>query len=195
MAYYNHTFADGKWNHFMDQVHIGYTIWQDPPQNVMPRVTRIELPDAAAMGVAVEGSASAWPGAMADPVLPRFDAFNQQRHYIDVFNRGQASFDFTATASDPWIVLSAAKGTIAKEERLWVTVDWPKAPAGSSQRHSEARAEWGRERQCEGRVVQSAASGRLIARRLCRGRGLRLHRSRALHEEHPRRTGSLGEDR
>jgi len=132
MAYYNHTFAGGKWNHFMDQVHIGYTIWQDPPQNVMPRVTRIELPQAAAMGVAVEGSAFAWPGVGGDPCLPRFDAFNRQRHYADVFNRGRASFEYTATASDPWLLLSATKGTIAKEERVWVSVDWTKAPKGSA---------------------------------------------------------------
>ena len=132
MDYYNLTFANGKWNHFMDQVHIGYTIWQDPPQNVMPNVTRLQLPDAPAMGVAIEGSTSAWPGASDDPVLPKSDVFNQQRHYIDVFNRGHASFRYTATASDPWIVVSAAKGTITKEERIWVTVDWGKAPKGSA---------------------------------------------------------------
>ena len=47
MKHYNETFAGGKWNHFMDQVHIGYTMWQDPKQNIMPKVTRIELPQAA----------------------------------------------------------------------------------------------------------------------------------------------------
>jgi hypothetical protein len=95
-------------------------------------VTRLDLPQAAALGVAVEGSASAWPGSPGDPCLPPFDAFQRQRYYIDVFNRGQASFDYTAKASDPWIVLSAAGGTIAKEERLWVSVDWTKAPRGSA---------------------------------------------------------------
>ena len=34
--YYNHTLADGKWNHMMDQTHIGYTYWQEPPRNTMP---------------------------------------------------------------------------------------------------------------------------------------------------------------
>jgi endo-1,4-beta-D-glucanase Y len=132
MDYYSHTLANGRWNHFMDQVHVGYTIWQDPPQNVMPKVTRLQLPEAAAMGVAVDGSASAWPGASNDPVLPRFDAFNRQRHYIDVFNRGQASFEYETSASAPWIVLSATRGTVTKEERIWVTVDWSKAPRGSA---------------------------------------------------------------
>ncbi len=33
-AKYNHELAGGKWNHMMDQSHIGYTAWNDPPQNV-----------------------------------------------------------------------------------------------------------------------------------------------------------------
>src|SRR5262249_23537313 len=43
-----------------------------------------------------------------------------------------AAFDFTATASAPWIVLSASKGSVAKDIRLWVSVDWTKAPKGSA---------------------------------------------------------------
>ncbi|HUI58402.1 MAG TPA: glycosyl hydrolase 115 family protein [Bryobacteraceae bacterium] len=131
--YYNHMLLNGKWNHMMDQTHIGYTYWQEPPRNTMPAVREIELPEAADMGVAVEGSAAAWPGAQGDPVLPGFDAFNRQRRYIDVFDKGKAPFDFTATASDPWIKLSAERGAIEKEQRLWVSVDWSKAPPGSSQ--------------------------------------------------------------
>ena len=35
---YNHEIAGGKWNHMMDQTHIGYTYWQQPPFNKMPEV-------------------------------------------------------------------------------------------------------------------------------------------------------------
>jgi len=132
-AYYNHTMANGKWDHMMDQTHIGYTYWQEPRQNNMPAVKEIELPGAASMGVAVEGSAAAWPGGEGDPALPAIDSYNRPRRYIDLFNRGHEPFPFTATAGAPWIVLSAAKGTIEKEQRLWVTVDWSKAPAGTSE--------------------------------------------------------------
>ena len=64
MNYFNQTFAHGKWNHFMDQAHLGYTNWQDPPHNSLRaiKLTELEVPDAAAMGVAVEGSDAAWPG-------------------------------------------------------------------------------------------------------------------------------------
>ncbi|MBN1568091.1 MAG: glycosyl hydrolase 115 family protein [Acidobacteria bacterium] len=132
MNRYNHAFAGGKWNHFMDQVHIGYTMWQDPRQNVMPRVTRIEVPQAAAMGVAVEGSASAWPGTDTALSLPSFDSLNRRRRYLDIFNRGQEPFEFTATTGAPWILLSAARGNIEKETRLWVDIDWKRVPKGAA---------------------------------------------------------------
>ena len=40
--HYNHVMSGGKWNHFMDQTHIGYTYWQQPPTNVMPTVYRLD---------------------------------------------------------------------------------------------------------------------------------------------------------
>jgi hypothetical protein len=67
-----------------------------------------------------------------EAVLPGFDVFNQPRHFIDVFNKGKTPFKFTATASEPWIVLSENKGTLVKDKRLWVSVDWSKAPKGTT---------------------------------------------------------------
>jgi hypothetical protein len=130
--YFNHTLAHGKWDHMMDQTHIGYTDWQEPPKNTMPPVTQLALPASASMGVAVEESSDAWPGSAAPAVLPPFDAFTQPRHFIDVFNRGIAHFEFTAIPSASWIVLSTTHGSIEKEQRLWVSVDWEKAPTGSN---------------------------------------------------------------
>jgi hypothetical protein len=134
MAYFNHDFAGGKWDHFMDQTHLGYTGWNDPPHNSLRAIqlTEIDVPEAAAMGVAVEGSESAWPGATNEAVLPSFDIFNQERHYIDVFNKGKTPFEFNAVASEPWIVLSETTGTVEKDKRLWVEFDWNKAPKGAA---------------------------------------------------------------
>jgi hypothetical protein len=131
MDFYNNTFAGGKWKHFMDQVHIGYTIWQDPPQNVMPAVERIELPDGASMGVAVEGSSTVGPGAPGNPALPEFDPFNRQRHYIDVFNKGKETFAYTVQTDAPWIVPDSTHGVIDRENRIWVSVDWGRVPEGA----------------------------------------------------------------
>jgi hypothetical protein len=130
--YYNHTMAGGKWDHMMDQTHIGYTSWQDPKKNVMPAVREIEIPPAASMGVAVEGSESSWPGDDAQAALPPFDSVNQQRYSIDVFNRGATPFQYTAAADQPWIQLSESVGRIEKDAQLWVSIDWEHAPIGSA---------------------------------------------------------------
>jgi hypothetical protein len=45
--FYNHTLAGGKWNHMMDQTHIGYTNWQQPPTNIMPEVFEVKDPRRA----------------------------------------------------------------------------------------------------------------------------------------------------
>lgn len=131
-AYYNHSLAHGKWDHMMDQSHIGYTGWHDPSKNVMPEVVEIAVREAAKMGIAIEGSASAWPGASEEPVLPQFDTYVRQRRFFDVFNRGQAPFQFSVAPSEDWIVLSQSSGQIEKEQRVWVSIDWSKAPSGTA---------------------------------------------------------------
>ncbi|MBP5374851.1 MAG: glycosyl hydrolase 115 family protein [Bacteroidaceae bacterium] len=43
---YNHKIAGGKWNHMMDEIYIGYRSWNNPRQNTMPQVKRVEDADA-----------------------------------------------------------------------------------------------------------------------------------------------------
>ncbi|MGH7991630.1 MAG: glycosyl hydrolase 115 family protein, partial [Limisphaerales bacterium] len=109
--YYNHKLANGKWNHMMDQTHIGYQSWQQPNKNIMPKVEEIEIQTNAEMGVAIEGSTNSWPDSSSKAVLPEFDKFNQPSRYIDVFNKGQTPFEFSVTTSAPWIELSETNGT------------------------------------------------------------------------------------
>ena len=120
---------NGKWEHFMDQPVLGYTTWRDPPANNLDHLKLVEPspPEAAGLGVAIEGQADAVVGAAG---LPPFDTFNRQQYFIDVFNRGRTPFDFTATASAPWIVLSDPHGPVTT--RLMVSIDWDKAPAGAA---------------------------------------------------------------
>ncbi|HEX5220184.1 MAG TPA: glycosyl hydrolase 115 family protein, partial [Verrucomicrobiae bacterium] len=129
--YYNRQLAGGKWSHMMDQTHIGYSNWQQPSRNVMPTVTEIEVPETAAMGVAIEGSTATWPGDTNEAAL-HFDSFNQPKRFIDVFNKGKAPFDFKAAASAPWITLDSTSGKVDKKHRLLVGVDWAKAPRDSA---------------------------------------------------------------
>jgi hypothetical protein len=127
---YNKGIANGKWNHMMDQTHIGYTYWQQPPNDVMPEVKIIRVPEAAAMGVAIEGSDDVWPVAQQPAVLPEFDAFNQQVYYIEIFNHGQTPFEYTVTANAPYIKISEPTGSIDREQRIWIRIEWPNVPSG-----------------------------------------------------------------
>jgi hypothetical protein len=171
MNYYNRTFAGGKWSHFMDQVHIGYTMWNDPPTNIMPKVVRIQLPQAGALGIAVEGSSSAWPENPSVLRLPSFDAINRQNYYLDVFNRGQHSFEYTASVTEPWILLSNAKGTIQKESRLQVSIDWTKAPQGTHEGKIRIRQINGEEGTIEVGVTNPAGITRATLKGFIEGNG------------------------
>lgn len=286
-----HQVAGGKWNHMMAQTHIGYTSWRDPQNNIMPKIVEITPKNSEVMGIAIEGSESAWPkeeagenvlvveleslvnqpgfspfsvikdpgasggqaiewpedggekmqdspsnsapgqvlipftlseaasvvfdiqvnmrnadddsfyykidsgnwvtknnvstqgyqivkvnsfdnltagkhtlsilrredGAILDKViikasageitgdrvirssvspalatLPIFDSINRQKYWIDIFKRGSKSFSFKATADKPWVQLSTMSGSVDQDQRLWVSIDWDRAPVDES---------------------------------------------------------------
>jgi len=129
--FYNHTLEGGKWDHMMDQTHLGYTYWYPPQVNVMPPVSQVDSPDTADIGIAVEGSEVTWPFR---PVLPPFDSMNRQRSYIEVFPVGTQPTHFTVSADKPWIELTEARAFSAghDDHRFWVDIDWDKAPVGNS---------------------------------------------------------------
>lgn len=129
--YYNNKLANGKWHHMMDQTHIGYTYWQQPPVNTMPKVKTIVVPDKAEMAVAIEGSEAFWPKNTAKAVLPGFNRYQQQSHYIEIFNRGSKSYNYSVKSEKDYLKIQGQKGTIDKEERIWITVDWQKTPKGT----------------------------------------------------------------
>lgn len=128
--YHNKVLAEGKWNHLMDQTHIGYTYWQQPDSNFMPITYSINLPNRKEMGVSIEGSESWWPYESMIAKLPEFDCYNQQTYYIEVFNRGTIPFDYEIRTKDSWIQISEQKGKIFKQKKVFISVDWKKAPIG-----------------------------------------------------------------
>jgi hypothetical protein len=50
--------ANGKWNHMMDQTHIGYTYWQQPPVNRMPDVQYVPADSAREQATLIRGKAT-----------------------------------------------------------------------------------------------------------------------------------------
>jgi hypothetical protein len=138
--YYNTELAGGKWSHMMDQTHIGYTLWQEPPRNVMPRVDVIQVPLPAEMGVAYEGQplfgafgAGGARGAPArEAAFPEFDPYLRQSYSLDLFNRGRTPFEYSVQTGLRWLRVSSAGGRVDKEVRLEVSVDWASAPVGTT---------------------------------------------------------------
>jgi hypothetical protein len=133
-----HALNGGKWNHMMAQTHIGYTSWRDPETNIMPQVQTVDVPAAAAMGVAVEGTAAAWPAAggkdaalRVAPLEP-FEPQDRATRAIEVFNRGSRPFAYMARADQPWLTLSQGGGTVDGALRIEVGVRWDAVPPGAT---------------------------------------------------------------
>lgn len=77
---YNKELSNGKWNHFMDQVHIGYKSWNDPRTDIMPEVTYVTantvsqpVPEVPTDGRSAEGEAK--KAASKAPVFYEKDGY------------------------------------------------------------------------------------------------------------------------
>lgn len=130
---YNNETADGKWKHMMSDKHIGYTKWYMPENNELPELSIINPLGIPTPGIAVEGSEAAWPLMTEHLSLPVFDALNNQTYYVEVFNRGVGEFEYTVLTSQPWIKVDKTKGKVAKENRMNISIDWSKAPQGTTE--------------------------------------------------------------
>jgi len=111
---YNERMAGGKWRHMMSAAPRDLGVFR------APRGTLPEVPDAAILGVDVEGGGAGR--------LPEFSGLTQRRYFVDVFDRGRQPVPWTAAAKEDWIRLSHKEGR--RDQRVWVSIDWAKAPTG-----------------------------------------------------------------
>ena len=151
---FNSQVANGKWQGFQTQPHIGYgdvdrygpnAGWQQPekdnvalPDVLFPAVKRIEVPETAGLGVAVDGSQDAaewWPGgASQEARLPVFSPYQTRpQQYVEVFNRGRTPFDYRIETSASWLRVDRPRGRVTQQVRVLVRVDWAKAPDGRTE--------------------------------------------------------------
>jgi hypothetical protein len=160
---YNNGVLNGKWNHMMDQTHIGYTAWNDPPANVMPAVSWIQTPEAGSLGVSAEDATFTRAGGRFGVSLGTINSVADGTRTLTLFDRGKTPVEFTVQSSVPWIVASEAAGTVgATEQKVVLRVDWSKVPADGDS--------------AEGTVTVSSGEGRPMAYTL---RALRLPVTRA----------------
>lgn len=71
-----HALQGGKWNHMMSQTHIGYTYWQQPPFQVMPKVYELTG------GKDPEKLPLPTPKMASVPVLKKYPQFYEKDGYI-----------------------------------------------------------------------------------------------------------------
>lgn len=141
---YEQDVAHAKWIHQMAQPRIGYTRWQQPPQNPLPPLLRPALPASARMGVAVAGDPRGWPLAGVDQPgsdagramaqLPTQDPFQTSPGWFEVYNQGSATLSFQIRGAPHWLQVRPAAGELpAADQRITLAVDWSKVPAGTTQ--------------------------------------------------------------
>ncbi|WP_327728179.1 glycosyl hydrolase 115 family protein [Streptomyces sp. NBC_00487] len=150
---FNSEVAGGKWRGFQTQPHIGYgdverygpnAGWQQPernnvalPDEIFPKVRRIEVPRAAELGVTVDGaddSGEWWPRSTAAAVLPVFSPHQTRpQQYVEIFNRGRTPFSYRIESSAPWLVVERSRGRVEEQVRVGVRVDWGRVPAGGAE--------------------------------------------------------------
>lgn len=103
---------------------------------------QLEMSLAVPMGLSIEASNASVPGddmwhALSSNTLtlPPMDPYGPKR-WIEVYSRGTTDFEYTLNPNCSWIQAHPSSGTISAsnktDERIWISVDWDNAPAGSS---------------------------------------------------------------
>ena len=91
----------------------------------MPPLSLYQGLGAASLQIAPEGG-------VVDR-LPDFSVYTKNKRFIDLFNSGTGTLAWSADVSDDWVQLSERSGQFQRERRIWVTIDWAKAPKGAQQ--------------------------------------------------------------
>ena len=77
-----HAIANGKWNHMMDQTHIGYTYWQQPLQQKMPEVKYVAADSAIEDNAIIMGKAKT--AQLLIPANKKGAVFFENNGYVSI---------------------------------------------------------------------------------------------------------------
>lgn len=120
--------AHDKWVHMMDQVHIGYTRWSDPPKDIMPALAHVDPVDGAVPGIALEGQAQ----SLSAGQTLRINRYGAPSTRFEIFARGTKLVKWTARSPAPWVKIANAAGETDASTTVDVSVDWKALPPGES---------------------------------------------------------------
>lgn len=128
-----HTIANGKWDGMMTQTHIGYSSWNDPKTNIMPKVKILNLKNSALPGIIVEEKDPEKSyDEDAEKVLPVFNKFDGKKKCFTIYNKGTKPFNYKISSSEKWINVSSNKGNVVDETKIVVSIDWDSVPKGNN---------------------------------------------------------------
>nr|MBP7372915.1 glycosyl hydrolase 115 family protein [Opitutaceae bacterium] len=128
-----HSINGGKWNHQMSQGKFGYVNWQEPPAEVMPAVAILRPNKRAVPAIAFEGRETSWPvWGTPPPKVPSLDVYSQGSRWVELFNRGETPYTFTAVADQPWLKVTPSSGTVLETVRIEISADWSAVPVGNT---------------------------------------------------------------
>ena len=121
--FYNNDLAGGKWRWMMSMRPRELAVYQKPKLSVSKK----EMNDLFV--AKAEGS--------KDSILQNLPAFNRylnKKYFIDLYLTSDTSISYQINPSASWIRVSKSNGTLSArnsktDERLWVGIDWSKAPA------------------------------------------------------------------
>ncbi|NEC85534.1 glycosyl hydrolase 115 family protein [Streptomyces sp. SID12501] len=117
---YNTEVAGGKWDGIVNPYPS-----QIPKAPGRPAVSRVARQETSGLGVASEGNET----GTARPLS--FFSGTRDRRFLDVFNTGFLAASWSAEVSHPWVLLSESGGSLTEQTRVWVEIDWDRAPEGA----------------------------------------------------------------
>ncbi|MFD2828195.1 glycosyl hydrolase 115 family protein [Leeuwenhoekiella polynyae] len=121
-----HSLNDSKWNHFMDQTHIGYTYWQEPRKNTKPETNTIEIPQTGKLGIVTSGTTAFYPKVNTLEILPFDQSHTVQQ--ITLFNTGVDDLDFKLNKLPKWLTANLKKGSFSEEQVIELKLNLKKLP-------------------------------------------------------------------
>jgi hypothetical protein len=133
--YFNTKLAGGKWKGMMDMFP------RELPVYYLPAFDLPKSPDFPAFRALPEGYKNSDSNSTNVIVrkfaLPKFNKWNKQKYFIDVFLCQSLKKTFTVNPSESWIKVSTVKGELtpdglSSQQRIWVEIDWAKAPEQKS---------------------------------------------------------------
>ena len=122
--FYNNELADGKWRWMMSMRPRDLAVYEKPKISVRKK-------DISAIFVAkAEGNKD----SSRLQRLPLFRRYLKEKYFVDLYLTRDTSISYQLTPSAPWIRLNKSNGTLSgknatADERVWIDVDWSKAPA------------------------------------------------------------------